>query len=664
MVTTGSQFSDIQTHWARPFIEGLRARNIISGFPDGTFRPDKPISRAEYAAVLQRAFKQPLKRQYVPFVDVAPGFWAASAIQQAYETEFLSGYPEQRFRPGDQITRAQVLISLVSGLGITVENAAGFKAKLPQFYQDAAGIPDYATDKVAIATGAGMVVNYPNLKSLQPFYPATRADVVAFIYQALVKTGQAPLIESNYIVPTTPLAAVGHTREFRGAWVTTVWSRDWPSQPGLPVEQQKAELIAILDRLKSLNFNAVILQVRPEGDAIYPSQLEPWSYWLTGTQGKAPNPYYDPLEFAVEESHKRNLELHAWFNPYRAKGVINDAKTVAPHISVTHPEYVYKYGNELWMDPGAAVVQDLTYNVVMDVVRRYDIDGVHVDDYFYPYPKLNIPFPDNKTYAAYQAAGGKMSLGDWRRENVNKLVFRLGQGIRAIKSHVKFGISPFGIFRPGQPAQIQGLDSYDQLYTDSKKWLVEGWIDYYAPQLYWVIDRPAQSYPVLLKWWLQNNPKGKHFYVGNTIERIDGTSWPLQETQRQIEITRSLNSQMALGNIFYSMKVLNENRHGIADKFKQEIYAKPALAPTMPALDSTPPTLPKGVKRVDNQIVWNAVANNDIRAWTLYRQNGQTWTLVRVMAASRTSTAVEPGTYALSAVDRMSNESLGVIISI
>ncbi len=664
MVSNSTRFSDIQNHWARLFIEGLASQGIISGFPNGTFRPNQAMSRAEFAAILQKAFTKPGKRPYVPFVDVPAQNWAAVAIQKAYEAGFMSGYPGNRFRPEASIARLEVLISLVTGLEIA-SNVASVEATLRELYQDTAQIPSYATEKIAAATEAEMVVNYPNVKLLKPLEVANRADVAAIIYQALVYLGKVPLISSEYIIKARPkTVTVSHQREFRGVWVATVWNIDWPSIRGVSVEQQQSELIQIFDRMQALNLNALVLQVRPTGDALYASQFEPWSEWLTGTQGKAPEPFYDPLEFAIAEAHKRNIELHAWFNPYRAGTSSEKSPKVRPHIAATNPEYVYKYGNDLWMDPGAKVVQDLTYNVILDVVRRYDVDGIHLDDYFYPYPVAGQTFPDDKTYAAYQAAGGKLSLADWRRDNVNKMMERLSTGIQAAKRHVKFGISPFGIYRPGQPPQIKGLDQYESLYADPKKWLEEGWVDYMAPQLYWRIEPPAQSYPVLLQWWTENNPKRRHIYPGNRLSSLDDKNWPISEYQRQVEITRNLASKLSLGNIFYNMKVFNENRLGVVDAFKASLYSEPALAPSMQWLGAVPPAIPTGVGVKDGKLTWRAATNGDIRSWTLYQQKGDMWKLLKVLNAATTTATVEPGTYALCAVDRLANESAGVVVSV
>jgi uncharacterized lipoprotein YddW (UPF0748 family) len=669
MVSASTPFSDIQNHWAGLFIKALAQRNIVSGFPNGTFRPNNSMTRAEFAAIIGKAFSRPTKRQYPGFVDVPTTHWAATFIQKAYETGFISGFPDNRFRPNDRVTRAQVLLSLVNGLEIGSKVKPDLIAALPQLYQDAAEIPSYAREVAAIATRAGLVANYPNVKILSPNLAATRADVVVSIYQALVYLEEVSPIQSNYIVvppkPGTipPTVRVSHRREFRGVWLSVVWNGDWPSTPGLAVEQQKAELIGILNRLQALNFNALVLQVRPEGDALYASKFEPWSYWLTGTQGKAPEPVYDPLEFAIAECHKRNIELHAWFNPYRAR-TSTKIVPVRPHIAVTNPEYVYKWGNQLWMDPGAKVVQDRAYNVMLDVVRRYDVDGIHLDDYFYPYPIEGKSFPDDKTYSAYKQAGGKLSLGDWRRDNVNQMVQRLSAGIKAAKPHVKFGISPFGIYRPGQPPQIKGLDAYDVLYADAKKWLEEGWVDYLAPQLYWKIDQTAQSYPVLLNWWTDINSQRRHIYAGNNLGQLDGNSWTIEEIEKQVEISRKMIGKLSFGNIFFSMSAFTENRQNIYNNFKSSAYAQLALVPMMPWQDTLAPIPPTGLDVKDRKLSWQAAENKDIRSWTLYKQNGANWTLERVFPGAIRVATLEPGTYALCAVDRMANESAGVVVSV
>ncbi|MFB2771511.1 family 10 glycosylhydrolase [Pelatocladus sp. BLCC-F211] len=677
MVSTSTRFSDIQNHWARAFIEALAQRQILNGYPNGTFRPDNSVTRAEFAAIITTVFNLPGKREYVPFTDVPANHWAANAIQKAYEIGFLSGYPDRSFRPNNRIAKGDVLVSLVGGLGLSANVKADLLPKLPLIYNDASSIPEYAKNAVAIATRAGIVTNFPNVKILNPKVAATRADVAAIVYQALVYQDKAEKIPSNYIVvapepgnepgnlpsPSTPPTIVSHNREFRGAWVACVWNSDWPSKTGLSVAQQKAELIKIIEKLDALNFNALIFQVRPEGDAMYASQLEPWSAWLTGTQGKAPDPFYDPLEFAIAECHKRNIELHAWFNPYRASTSTNPAKTVRPHIAATNPECVYVWKTQRWMDPGLKIVQDRAYNVILDVVKRYDVDAIHLDDYFYPYPIEGQSFPDDKTYAAYKAAGGTLGVGDWRRDNVNKMVQRLWQGIKATKPYVQFGISPFGIYRPGQPPGITGLDAYNVLYADSKKWLEQGWIDYIAPQLYWRTDQTQQNYSALLKWWTEVNTKQRHVYAGNNLTEPSNKSRESGEIEKQVKISRSQAGQLSLGNIFFNVGVLMDNSQGIADKL-QLLYNKPALPPTLSWQNTTPPTPPTALQVSNRKLTWKPGDNSQIRSWTVYRQSGDNWTLQRVLPANTTFATVEPGTYAICAVDRLANESVGVAIAV
>ena len=453
-------------------------------------------------------------------------------------------------------------------------------------------------------------------------------------------------------------------REFRGAWVASVANIDWPSQRGLSVAQQKAELTRILDRMQELNLNAIVLQVRPNGDALYDSPIEPWSGWLTGKQGTAPVPYYDPLEFAIAESHKRNIELHAWINPYRAQLSPNDGSFAPNHMAIQYPEYAYKYAQWVWMDPGAPPVQDRTYNVVMDIVRRYDIDGLHIDDYFYPYPQGSLPFPDSKTYASYREYGGTLSLGDWRRQNVNGMIQRLADGIHAEKPYVKFGISPFGIYRPGKAPGIVGFDQYALLYADVKLWLERGWLDYLAPQLYWRIDPPGQSYPVLLDWWLRHNPQKRHIYAGNYLSQIQGAGWALSEFERQVALSRQRKSLLSLGNIFFSMKMFRDNVRGVNNVFKNSIYPTPALPPRMPWLDNTVPPEPTGVQVSDRAITWDRDTSGKVRSWALYQQQGNRWELLQVLNASTNSVRVAPGIYSLRAVDRLANESSEQLVSV
>ena len=403
--------------------------------------------------------------------------------------------------------------------------------------------------------------------------------------------------------PATDTLAPPLPREFRAVWVATVSNIDWPSRPGLPVDSQKVELLAILDKAAEVRLNAVIFQVRPAADALYPSRLEPWSYFLTGAQGRAPSPMWDPLAFAIAEAHKRGLELHAWFNPYRSRHPADTTRTPSPlHISRTHPAVVHKYGPYQWMDPGEAIVRRHTIDVVLDVVRRYDVDGVHIDDYFYPYPETRrgreIPFPDDRSWRAYKRREGTLSRDDWRRRNVDQLVEALYSAIKRTKPWVKFGISPFGIWRPGYPATVRGFDAYEKLYADSRKWLIEGWVDYWTPQLYWRTTAPMQRYADLLAWWRAQNHQGRNLWPGNYTGRASAArrpSWPVSELFDQIQETRAQLSPNS-GNVHFSMDAFKVDTDSMNERLIAGPYAEPALVPPSPWLAAGPPDAPVVVR--------------------------------------------------------------------
>jgi uncharacterized lipoprotein YddW (UPF0748 family) len=393
------------------------------------------------------------------------------------------------------------------------------------------------------------------------------------------------LLTTNTVAELPPLP-----REFRAAWVATVANIDWPSAPGLASEQQKAELLAILDQSKALNLNAIVLQVRPTADALYDSRLEPWSAFLTGQQGKAPAPYWDPLKFAVDEAHKRGLELHCWFNPYRAFHPAQKTPLSDNHLSKTQPHLVKQYGEYQWMDPGEPAVQEHSLRVMLDVVRRYDIDGVHMDDYFYPYKSYakGADFPDEPSWSRYVAGGGKLSRDDWRRKNVDDFVERLYSGVKRQKRWVKVGISPFGIYRPGQPADVQAsFDQYSELYADALKWWERGWCDYFTPQLYWQIDSP-RPYASLMRWWSEKNRTGRHFWPGNFTGKIN-EGWPLQEIVDQVVMTQKFPG--ATGNVHFSMRALMKGE--LPDMLRKGPYAQPAFVPASPWLSQRRPAKPR-----------------------------------------------------------------------
>lgn len=452
-------------------------------------------------------------------------------------------------------------------------------------------------------------------------------------------------------------------REFRAAWVATVDNIDWPSKRGLPAAQQKAEMIRILDRASSLKLNAIVFQIRPAADALYRSKLEPWSEYLTGRQGRDPG--YDPLEFAVEQAHKRGLELHVWCNPYRAKHPSAKGPLAPNHLFRQNPSIVKPYGRHLWMDPGEPAVQRRSRDVFLDVVRRYDIDGVHMDDYFYPYPENNAPFPDGNVYARY---GNGLSLQDWRRKNVDDFVRDLYKSVHEIKPWVRVGISPFGVYRPGVPATITaGIDQYATLYADPLKWLREGWLDYLAPQLYWSIAQKPQSFPVLLNWWQSENVKGRHVWPGLFTSRLlpgeaKGGYTPA-EIVRQIELTRKTGDA---GHIHFSMKALSEDAAGVTDLLQGQTYVDDALPPASPWLDNVPPPTP----RLTGGYSWDDADPAD-KAFrhVLWLRYGTKW-IIRVLPGETHSYDVKPSleigpltAAAVAAVDRCGNVSVPAVFA-
>ena len=483
--------------------------------------------------------------------------------------------------------------------------------------------------------------------------------LLALAALAVTLASAAANYEPSHLVPPEP------AREFRGAWVATVANIDWPSQKGLSTQQQKAELVAILDRAVQLKLNALIFQVRSVCDALYASRIEPWSEYLSGTMGKPPEPFFDPLAFAVEEAHKRGLELHAWINPYRARLLTSKTPAASNHITRARPQLVRHYGECLWLDPGEKEVQDYTFSVVMDIVQRYDVDGIHFDDYFYPY-KVPIgsgkylDFPDDPSWQRY-GAGGKLSRNDWRRQNVNGIVERVYKSIKSAKPWVKFGVSPFGIWRPKNPPQIMGLDAYDSVYADSRKWLVNGWVDYLVPQLYWAIAPPETSFPVLLHWWAQQNSGNRTLCAGIDATAVGRSHWHRgwlpQEFANQIRLTR--NQRGASGEIYYHMTTLMNN--GTLEKIlEREMYPHPALMPASPWLGRAQPAKPTltvshGGSDSRLEIRWAPGGSGNAWLWLLQTRSGGRWK-AEILPRTRTMRlwlGAPPEVVALSAVNRV-----------
>lgn len=352
--------------------------------------------------------------------------------------------------------------------------------------------------------------------------------------------------------------------EFRAAWVASVHNINFPSKAGLSAETQKGQIIQILDTAKRARLNALLVQVRPECDALYESDLEPWSRFLTGTQGVSPG--YDPLAFFIAEGRKRGIGIHAWINPYRAAtSAASDRSAKSPARRLA--AHTRRVGKQLWLDPGSPEAQDQIIAVVRDICRRYAVAGVHLDDYFYPYPETySGPFPDDITYARYRSGGGTLGRADWRRHSVNTLVRRLQATVHSARPGALFGVSPFGIYTKGQPADVKaGLDQLNDLYSDPVAWLQQGWVDYLAPQLYWR-DGGPQSFTALLRWWRNPgvNPRRIPIYPGIAVERLGGShNWPVSEIATQLRIERSIAPRGGGGFILWDFNPLRKNTKGL-----------------------------------------------------------------------------------------------------
>ena len=454
---------------------------------------------------------------------------------------------------------------------------------------------------------------------------------------------------------------VSHRREMRGAWIATVSNINWPKSQGQSVSELKSGLDAFVNKAYEYNLNALFFQVRPEADALYKSNYEPWSRYLTGIQGKAPLESFDPLSYLIQKAHEKNIEIHAWFNPYRAAAG-SYSSFASKHISRKNGSAVVTYGNLQWMDPGRKSVQDQTFNVIMDVVNRYDVDGIHFDDYFYPYPK-DFDFPDSGTYNSYKSSGGNLSKKDWRRDNVNQLMKRVHEGIIAEKPHVKFGISPFGIYRPGIPAGISGLDQYDKLFADPKKWVQEGWVDYIAPQLYWPTTQTAQSYEKLLDWWNSISTEKCEVYVGHYLSKL-GTEakWSTGEFKKQIELMRQKMDKGSTGSIFYNISPIMGNKNGISNTLKQEFYTQKVFPPAIKGRKGTV-SVPQNVN-VNNQTVSWQSGSSHTKGWAIYKKESSSWKLHKILGKKYNSESLESGDYAISQINRHNHESRGIEFSI
>lgn len=411
--------------------------------------------------------------------------------------------------------------------------------------------------------------------------------------------------------------------EFRGAWIASVENIDWPSKRGLPVDSQKAEFIKMLDVLQRIGMNTVIMQIRPVADAFYPSSLEPWSEYLNGRQGLPPTPYYDPLKFMIEETHKRNMEFHAWCNPYRAVMNISKSSIAPNHITRIQKSWFLTYGGgteayKKYFDPGNPEARKFVTDVVKDVVTRYDVDAIHFDDYFYPYPIAGKEFPDGETYRKY---GNGLSRADWRRSNCDSIILILSKTIKSIKPNVKFGISPFGVWRnkkeDPEGSETNALTNYDGLYADILLWQKKGWIDYVLPQLYWEIGHARADYETLVEWW-DNHSYGRQVYIGHGFYRAgSNAAWKdKNQLPRQINMLRDYENIQ--GSAYFSAKNFYKNPNGWNDTLRNNYYKNLALVPPMKWIDSVPPPNPFVSKSGKNVLVKKGIKSERLRSYVVY----------------------------------------------
>ena len=429
--------------------------------------------------------------------------------------------------------------------------------------------------------------------------------------------------------PLTPLEMPPPApREFRGAWVATVANIDWPSAPGLPAAQQQAEIVRIVERAAALGLNALLLQVRPAADAIYPSALEPWSEFVSGLQGVAMD--YDPLAFWISEAHRCGMELHAWFNPFRARHPSARSPLAAGHVAIAHPEWVRPYGDLLWLDPGEPAAQLHTLAVIADVAARYNIDGVHIDDYFYPYPVTGLqgdkPFPDDASWQRAQAAGNLLARDDWRRANVDGFVRALYERVHEVKPWLRVSISPFGLPRiERRPPGIEGFDPYAKLYADAQRWLAEGWLDAFAPQLYWPLASKGQPFALLLDAWARDNVRGRHLWPGLFTSSVatPPRDWPADEVMNQIALLRERAPGGAGGHIHFSMAALMDDRGGIGAQV-QASNGETALVPATPWLGAVAPAAPSLLRERDRILVV-AAAGDAVQWFVLWQRRRGRW---------------------------------------
>jgi uncharacterized lipoprotein YddW (UPF0748 family) len=461
-------------------------------------------------------------------------------------------------------------------------------------------------------------------------------------------------------------------RELRGVWVATIANIDWPSDKNSSSGEKVKDLINLFDKLEESGINTVFFQVRSECDAFYNSQIEPWSYWLTGKQGQAPDPYFDPLEFAVSEAHRRGMELHAWFNPYRVLKNEGDYVTADNHVSKAHPEWILKFSNYIMLNPVIPDVTNYILSVVTDVLKRYDVDGIHLDDYFYPYgPKITTE--DSSAYSKYR--GNFTNVDDWRRNSINTMIARINDTIKIIKPYVKFGVSPFGIVE-NKYAGTRGFESYNILYCDPLTWIKNRTVDYVAPQLYWEIGHSKADYAKLLPWWASITD-GCHLYIGQFSSQMTAPGYKGKKSEIEDQLKLNRKTSNVQGEIFFSAKTIVYNYSGFSDSLK--IYYKyPALVPVMEWKDKVLPNPPGNLSAKHDSagvlLTWNkpvpAPDGETASRYVIYRFEmgekidlGSPKNILCITPDTLTSyedyslTAGKKYTYIVTSLDRISNES-------
>ncbi len=479
------------------------------------------------------------------------------------------------------------------------------------------------------------------------------------------------LIKAQYIYPK---------RELRGAWIATVANIDWPLSNSETSGRQISELVNIFDKLASAGINTVYFQVRTECDALYKSKYEPWSYWLTGKQGAAPNPFYDPLAFAISEAHSHGMELHAWFNPYRAVKTVGEYAIAKNHVTVLHPDWILDFKTYKMLNPGIPAVRHYIAKIIADVVRRYDVDGIHFDDYFYPYAP-HITNQDEATFKKYN--DGIKDINDWRRHNINEMVAEVYDTIQAINPRVKFGISPFGIVL-NKYAGTNGFESYKKIYCDPLTWLDDKTVDYVLPQLYWSIGNKAADFAKLLPWWAMV-VKGRQLFAGCFSTEMAGPNYKGSPSELEDQIRLSRQILNVGGVVFFSAKSIVYNYSHFADSLK--LYFKyPSLIPVMKWKDSIPPNPPAGLKAERDSagvtLTWNrpphASDGDTAYKFVVYRFSpseqvdlNDATHIIKITCNAKDSyidsTAVGRNidyTYVVTALDRMNNESKGASVTL